>query len=104
MQLIISISERIGEINATHLYNPPTELPKKTESKTIQSSLEIKGNTLTKERVTALLENKRVLAPQKDILEVQNAIKVYEKLHVFNLNNLKWAVDNEILEKYRFAI
>lgn len=82
--LVASISEKIGEINATHLYKPATELRKKNRIKTIQSSLEIEGNTLTEEQITALLENKRVLAPQKDILEVQNAIKVYEQLNTFN--------------------
>ena len=82
--LIASISEKIGEINATHLYKPTTELRKKNRIKTIHSSLEIEGNTLTEEQITALFENKRVIAPQKDILEVQNAIKVYEQLNAFN--------------------
>ncbi len=89
MQLVASISEKIGEINATHLYKPATELRKKNRIKTIQSSLEIEGNTLTEEQITALLENKRVIAPKKDILEVQNAIKVYDQLHVFNPHQLK---------------
>lgn len=87
--LVASISEKIGEINASHLYKPATELRKKNRIKTIQSSLEIEGNTLTEEQITALLENKRVIAPQKDILEVQNAIKVYEQLRQFNPYQLK---------------
>lgn len=89
LALIASISEKIGEINANHLYKPATELRKKNRIKTIQSSLEIEGNRLTEEQITALLENKRVLAPQKDILEVQNAIKVYEQLNTFNPFQLK---------------
>lgn len=89
LKLVTSISERIGEINATHLYKPTTELRKKNRIKTIQSSLEIEGNTLTEEQITALLENKRVIAPKKDILEVQNAIKVYYKLNEFNPYQLK---------------
>jgi Fic family protein len=84
LKLITAISEKIGEINATHLYKPATELRKKNRIKTIQSSLEIEGNTLTEEQITALLENKKVVAPQKDIIEVQNAIKVYEQLNTFN--------------------
>lgn len=87
--LIASISEKIGEVNASHLYKPVTELRKKNRIKTIQASLEIEGNTLTEEQITALLENKRVIAPQKDILEVQNAIKVYEQLNDFNPLQLK---------------
>jgi len=89
LKLVTSISERIGEINATHLYKPTTELRKKNRIKTIQSSLEIEGNTLSEEQITALLENKRVIAPKKDILEVQNAIKVYNKLNEFNPYQLK---------------
>lgn len=89
LALVASISEKIGEINASHLYKPATELRKKNRIKTIQSSLEIEGNTLTEEQITALLDNKRVIAPQKDILEVQNAIKVYEQLRTFNPYQLK---------------
>ena len=89
LKLVASISEKLGEVNAVHLHKPPTQLQKKNRIKTIQSSLEIEGNTLSEEQITALLENKRVIAPQKDIVEVQNAIKVYEQLHSFNPNNLK---------------
>ncbi|GAA3574213.1 Fic family protein [Snuella lapsa] len=89
LKLVVAISERLGEINAIHLYKPPTELRKKNRIKTIQSSLEIEGNTLTEEQITALLDDKRVIAPQKDILEVQNAIEVYKHLRTFNPNKLK---------------
>ncbi len=84
IQLIASVSEKIGAINASHLYKPVTELRKKNRIRTIQSSLEIEGNTLTENQITALLENKRVIAPKKDILEVQNAIRLYDQLHQFN--------------------
>ncbi|MFB5944805.1 Fic family protein [Albibacterium profundi] len=84
LKSIVSISEKLGEIKALHLYKPPTELRKKNRIKTIQSSLEIEGNTLGEDQITALLENKRVLAPQKDIIEVQNAIQVYERLYEFD--------------------
>ncbi|SEW03721.1 Fic family protein [Chryseobacterium wanjuense] len=89
LMLVASISEKIGEINANHLYKPTTELRKKNQIKTIQSSLEIEGNTLTEEQITALLENKRVIAPAKDILEVQNAIKVYDDLKIFDPKKIK---------------
>ena len=89
LKLIASISEKIGEINANHLHKPNTELRKKNRIKTIQSSLGIEGNTLTEEQITALLENKRIIAPAKDILEVQNAIEVYNDLKIFNPNKIK---------------
>ena len=84
LKLISSISEKIGEVNANYLSKQSPQLRKQNRIKTIHSSLQIEGNTLTEEQITALLENKRVLAPQKDILEVQNAIKVYEQLNTFN--------------------
>lgn len=89
LHLVAAISERLGAINAVHLHKPSPELRKKNRIKTIQSSLEIEGNTLTEEQITALIENKRVVAPQKDILEVQNAITVYEQLRTFNPNSIK---------------
>jgi len=46
--------------------------------------LKIEGNTLTEEQITALLENKRVLGPQKDIREVLNAISIYENIESYN--------------------
>src|SRR6056300_110895 len=89
IRLVASISERLGEINAIHLNKPPTKLRKKNRIKTIQSSLEIEGNTLTEDQITAIIENKRIIAPEKDILEVLNAIKIYDQLHTLNPNNIK---------------
>ena len=88
LEQVASIAEKIGEINAAYLYKPPTELRKKNRIKTIQSSLEIEGNSLSLDQVTAILDNKRVIAPKKDILEVKNAIKTYESLDSYNYASL----------------
>ncbi|MEZ4907796.1 MAG: Fic family protein [Saprospiraceae bacterium] len=88
LKLVASISEKIGEVNSVHLNKPPTELRKKNRIKTIHSTLEIEGNTLTIEQITAIIENKRVVGPKKDILEVKNAIAVYDYLD--NLNPYKF--------------
>ncbi|MBW6481596.1 MAG: Fic family protein [Vicingaceae bacterium] len=90
LKLIASISEKIGAVNAAHLNKPPTELRKKNRIKTIHSSLEIEGNTLTIEQITAIIENKKVVGPKKDILEAKNAIAVYnyiDKLNPYKLNS-----------------
>lgn len=79
LELLSSVSEKLGFITATHLEAPKAELRKQNRIKTIQASLEIEGNTLTIDQVTAIIENKRVLAPEKDILEVQNAMNVYDQ-------------------------
>uniref|UniRef100_UPI00404A2699 Fic family protein n=1 Tax=Gelidibacter sp. TaxID=2018083 RepID=UPI00404A2699 len=89
LKLISSISEKIGETNANYLNKPSTTLRKQNRIKTIHSSLKIEGNTLTEEQITALLENKRVIGPQKDIKEVLNAIEIYENLEKFNPYNEK---------------
>jgi Fic family protein len=86
LKLVASISERIGEVNSAHLTKPPTELRKRNRIKTIHSSLEIEGNTLTIEQITAIIENKRIVGPKKDILEVKNAINVYEYLNNLDPN------------------
>lgn len=82
--LISSISEKIGEVNANLLNKPSPHLRKQNKIKTIHSSLKIEGNSLSQEQVTALIENKRVIGPKKDILEVINAIKVYDNIISYN--------------------
>lgn len=89
LKLISSISEKIGSVNASYLTKQSSPLRKQNRIKTIHSSLKIEGNTLTEEQVTALIENKRVIGPKKDVLEVLNAIKVYEKLESFKFTSDK---------------
>ena len=89
LKLITSISEKIGEVNASLLDRPSPKLRKQNRIKTIHSSLKIEGNTLTEEQITALLENRRVIGPKKDVLEVLNAIKIYENLHEYKPSDQK---------------
>ncbi|MFB1040005.1 MAG: Fic family protein [Polaribacter sp.] len=89
LKLITSISEKIGEVNANLLNKPSPKLRKQNRIKTIHSSLRIEGNTLTEEQITALLENKRVIGPKKDVVEVLNAIEIYENLDIYKPSNEK---------------
>ncbi|KAF2512555.1 Fic family protein [Flavobacterium foetidum] len=89
LKLISSISEKIGAINAVYLDKHSPQLRKQNRIKTIHSSLQIEGNTLTEEQITALIENKRVIGPQKDVLEVINAIRVYEDLKKYKSTSSK---------------
>lgn len=88
LSLISQISEKIGEIRSAHLFKPPAELRKRNRIQTIQSSLQIEGNTLTVEQITDLIHKKKVLGPKKDIQEVKNAIKVYSMLDDFDTYEL----------------
>ena len=81
---VSSISEKLGEVNANYLSKPSPQLRKQNKMRTIHASLSIEGNTLTQDQVTALIDHKRVLGPQKDIQEVLNAIKVYDQLSGFD--------------------
>ena len=87
LKLITSISEKIGAVNANFLNRPSPKLRKQNRIKTIHSSLKIEGNTLTEEQITALLENKRVIGPKKDVVEVLNAIDIYDNLEKYNPEN-----------------
>ncbi|TDQ73676.1 Fic family protein [Sphingobacterium yanglingense] len=83
LNLISTISLKIGEVNAKHLIKQSPTLRKQNQIKTIHSSLSIEGNTLTEEQITAIIDKKRVLGPEKDIKEVLNALEVYKKLSDF---------------------
>ena len=96
LKLITSISEKLGEINATYLSKQSPQLRKQNRIKTIHSSLQIEGNTLTEEQITAFIENKRVIGPEKDVLEVLNAIKLYE-----NLEKYKFYSDKSFLKAHK---
>jgi Fic family protein len=89
LKLISSISEKIGEVNANYLNKQSPQLRKQNRIKTIHSTLQIEGNTLTEEQITALIENKRVIGPKKDVLEVLNAIMVYDKLEEYKFSSDK---------------
>jgi Fic family protein len=89
LKSISSISEKIGEVNANYLNKQSPQLRKQNRIKTIHSSLQIEGNTLTEEQITALIENKRVIGPKKDVLEVLNAIMVYDKLEKYKFSSDK---------------
>ena len=100
LKLVASISEKIGQISAKFLDKPSPKLRKENRIKTIHSSLSIEGNTLTEEQITALIENKRIIGPEKDVNEVLNAISVYNQLDSFDpISSKSFLKAHEILMK-----
>ncbi len=79
ISLIAAISEAVGRLeagaNASLL-----RLRRINQIRTVQGSLAIEGNTLSIEQITAIIDGKRVIAPPREILEVRNALKIYEML------------------------
>jgi Fic family protein len=80
---LAAIAESIGQLEGVNLIQPGPQLRRKNRIQTIQASLAIEGNSLTRDQVTALLDKKRVFGPPRDILEVQNAITAYGRIAEF---------------------
>jgi len=89
VHLLTDIAERLGEIKSINSEMNTPQLRKKNQIKTITGTLQIEGNTFSEEKVTAVLEGKRVLGTPKEIAEVKGAIAVYEKLGQYDCHNIK---------------
>jgi Fic family protein len=74
------IAHELGLLAGQKIDLIPVKLRRANNIKTIQASLAIEGNTLDEIQVTSLFEGNRILGPEKDIMEVKNAIKVYSDL------------------------
>lgn len=81
LSLYGQINERLGQCKGLMLIRPEARLRRENRIRTIHSSLAIEGNTLEIDQVTAILENRRVVAPAREIVEVQNAIAAYDLLN-----------------------
>ena len=89
LNFVYEIGELVGKISAEKEFEKNLTLRRENGIKTIYSSLAIEQNTLTLEQVTDVINGKRVLAPPKDIKEVQNAYEIYERLDELNENSVK---------------
>lgn len=89
LRLCTEIARSLGRLEGLHVAKPEPKLRKSNRVRTIQASLAIEGNTLALDQVTAILEGKRVIGPQREILEVQNAIKAYDQIQTYNAHSPK---------------
>lgn len=95
---VVEIGELLGHW-AAHSGRTSPLLRKENRIRTIQASLAIEHNSLTTGQVTAIMDGKRVLAPEKDIQEVRNAILAYEKLPEWK----PWKL-NDLLSAHRLLM
>ncbi len=95
LALSSQIQELIGELKNYAQVKPSVKLRRENKIRTIHYSLAIEGNLLSEEQITALLENKRILGPKNQILEVMNALELYESLIKFNP-----AKENDLLKAH----
>jgi Fic family protein len=96
LNLVSKISETIGQLKKIETTITTPQLRKINRIKTLVGTLQIEGNTLDEERMTALLEGKRVLGTKQEITEAKGAIKVYNRLE-----SLKYDSLDDLLEAHR---
>ena len=89
---MLSLSTQIGEeltkieYEADKIITP--QLRKKNRIKTLAGTLEIEGNFLGEEKITAILEGKRVLGTYQELLEVEGAINTYKEFENYRYDSL----------------
>lgn len=84
MDLVASISEKIGSMNSSGNLEKRLHLRKNNRIKSIYSSLRIEANSLTIGQVRDVINGKPVLGEQKEIQEVKNAYEAYEQINEIN--------------------
>ena len=85
LNLVAQISEMLGVWSAQSgrtIITP--QLRRNNRIRSIQASLEIEHNTLSVAQVTAVAEGKVVLGLPREILEVRNALEVYDQLECWS--------------------
>lgn len=84
LDFISDIMRLVGKLsNISDLDHKP-RLRRANKINSIYSSLAIENNALTKKQVTDIINGKLVIGPKRDIIEVKNAIKVYDD--IVNIN------------------
>lgn len=80
----ISITEKISKIEAYESLERMPILRRNNKIKSIHSSLAIEANSLSLDNVRDIISGKAVIGPKKEIQEVINAYKTYEKINEFD--------------------
>lgn len=78
------IMENLGKLSDINDLEKLPRLRKISRLKSIHSSLAIEQNTLSLDQVTDIIDGKRVLGPQDEILAVKNAFASYKELENIN--------------------
>lgn len=101
LNLVSSISEKIGKIDVYHHLDTKPHLKRNNRIQSIHSSLKIEANSLSLDEVRDVIDGRIVLGLEREIQEVKNAYEAYEmiqKIDPYSLKDLK-AV-HSVMEKY----
>jgi len=96
IDLISQISLNIGKLESIDSSSTLPMLRKVNQIRTITGTLQIEGSTLDEERITALIEGKRVLGKVDEIAEANGAIALYKQLEDLNYKD-----ERELLESHK---
>jgi len=99
LNLVSQISEIVAILEHNELQNIPIKLRKENKIKTITGTLEIEGNTLGIEKITAIIEGKRVLGSIKEIEEVKGALRIYE-----NIDKIDYTKIDDLLKAHKMLM
>lgn len=89
LNLVASISEKLGEINVYHNLDAKPHLRKNNRIMSIHSSLKIEANSLSIGEVKDVIDGRIVLGPEREIQEVKNAYEAYEMIKSIDAFSLK---------------
>lgn len=87
--LVSQIMENLGKLNGVDDLEKLPRLRRINRIKSIHSSLAIENNTLSIEQISDVINGKKVLGPQKDIIEVHNAFNAYEEVSKIDPYSIK---------------
>ena len=99
LNLVSAISETLGEIESTQSNIVTPYLRKKNRIKTLAWTLEIEGNFLGEEKITSIIDGKRVLGTVRELAEVDGAIKAYEKFEEYRYN-----LEEDLLQAHKILM
>jgi len=89
VHLISEISETITMLkHRTQTVTLPM-LRRVNRIKTLSGTLEIEGNYVGEEKITAILDGKRVAGTRQELAEVNGAIKAYEQIESYRYDKLE---------------
>ena len=80
VNLVAEIVELTGAFAINPALAPNPTVRKVNQLRSVHSSTFIEGNTLTLDEVTAVIDGKRVMAPEREIFEVTQAFAAYDAL------------------------
>ncbi|MBQ9002936.1 MAG: Fic family protein [Eggerthellaceae bacterium] len=80
LNLVAEIVELTHAFDINPALVPSPTIRRINQMRTVHSSTWIEGNTLTLDEVTAVIDGKRVVAPEREILEVKQAFAAYDAI------------------------